>query len=393
MHVSSLIPTYNRLPVAFVEGQGCWLTDHSGKRYLDALSGIAVTNLGHAHPRLNEVLQAQQQQLWHTSNLYQMPLQETLAERLCAVAQMQAVFFCNSGAEANEAAIKLARLHANEQGTPEAKIVVFQQSFHGRTMGALAATGNDKVKQGFAPLLSGFLTLEYNNVAALKQAAKQHVIAAILFEPVQGEGGINIAESNFMQAIAELAEQQNCLLICDEVQCGMGRTGQWFRHHCEGIQCDVMTVAKALGNGFPIGACLVNHKASALFAAGKHGTTFGGNPLASVVATEVINIIEQQNLLQRVVHLSQLFATKLQSLSDEFAGITAIRQAGLMLGIELQEQQFRLQHIVATALQYGLLINLTAGNVVRLLPPFIMQDVEVDLVCQRLRDTLKATQV
>jgi len=298
--MSHLMNTYARLPVAFSHGQGCWLTDTEGRVYLDALSGIAVNTLGHAHPALLAALTAQAGRLLHVSNLYRIPEQERLADKLAALSGLDEVFFCNSGCEANEAAIKLARLHGHRQGVDSPATIVMEKAFHGRTMATLSATGNRKAQAGFEPLVSGFLRVRYNDLAAIRAIARSNKnIVAVMLEIVQGEGGINSADIDFQRGLRALCDDREWLLICDEVQCGMGRTGTWFAFQHAGIRPDVVTLAKGLGGGVPIGACLVSGQAKGLFTPGRHGSTFGGNQLAATAALTTIAVIEQEKLIER----------------------------------------------------------------------------------------------
>jgi acetylornithine/N-succinyldiaminopimelate aminotransferase len=377
---------YQPLSVEFKSGAGVWLTDVDGQRYLDALSGIAVCGLGHAHPAVQEAIADQAAKLIHTSNIYRIPLQEKLAEKLVEHSGMDKVFFGNSGAEANEAAIKLARLYGNNKGINNPIIVVMEKSFHGRTMATLTATGNEKIKKGFEPLVEGFKHIPYNNLDALNEIAETTPnIVAVMLEPILGEGGVVIPDNGYLKAIRTFCDEHDCLMMLDEIQTGMCRTGQWFAFQHEGIKPDVMTLAKALGNGVPIGACLARGVAADLFQPGSHGSTFGGNPLAARAALAVINVLEQQTLEQRAKVLgNRLLEGFKQSLST-IDGIKEIRGKGLMLAIELEQD---CADLVGLALAENLLINVTAGNVIRLLPPLIMTDVEADDVVSRLSELL-----
>ncbi len=373
-----VMPTYGRQPVTFSHGEGAWMWDTEGKRYLDALCGIAVTGLGHAHPRIAAALCEQAGRLIHSSNLYRIKAQEQLAERLCTLAAMDNVFFCNSGAEANEAAIKIARLYGHRNDVSKPSIVVMEQSFHGRTMATLSATGSRKVQAGFEPLLAGFARVPYNDVGAVELAAANNPdIVAILVEPVQGEGGINIPDEGYLAALREICDRNNWLLMLDEVQSGMGRSGAWFAHQLSGIKADVMTLAKGLGNGFPIGACLARGAAANVLQPGSHGSTFGGNPLASVAALTTLSIIEEENLLPRAAAMGDEI---IASLGEKLAGVAGVRQLrnkGLMIAIELEQP---CGELVARGLEAGLLINVTADNVLRLLPPLIMTDEQAQIL-------------
>jgi acetylornithine aminotransferase len=373
-----VMPTYGRQPVTFSHGEGAWLWDASGKRYLDALCGIAVTGLGHAHPRIAAALSEQAGRLIHSSNLYRIEAQEQLAEHLCTLAAMDNVFFCNSGAEANEAAIKIARLYGHRNGVSKPSIVVMEQSFHGRTMATLSATGSRKVQAGFEPLLAGFARVPYNDIGAVELAAANNPdIVAILVEPVQGEGGINIPEDGYLAALRNICDRNNWLLMLDEVQTGTGRTGAWFAHQLCGAAPDVMTLAKGLGNGFPIGACLARGAAANVLQPGSHGSTFGGNPLASVAALTTLSIIEEENLLPRAAALGDEIARALGTRLCDVPGIQQLRHKGLMIAIELEQA---CGELVARGLEAGLLINVTADRVVRLLPPLIMTDEQAQIL-------------
>ena len=385
--MSHLMNTYSRQAVAFSHGEGAWLFDTDGKRYLDALSGIAVNTLGHAHPRFTAALKAQIDRLIHTSNVYQIPLQEQLAAKLCAVSGMQEVFFGNSGCEANEAAIKLARLYGHNRGIDNPAIIVMEKAFHGRTLATLSATGNRKVQAGFEPLVGGFVRVPYNDLEAVRQVAKHNRdVVAVLVEPIQGEGGIRTLDIEYLQQMRRICDEQNWLLMLDEVQCGMGRTGKWFAFQHTGILPDVMTLAKGLASGVPIGACLAAGKATGTFKPGNHGSTFGGNPLASTAGLTTLNIIEQDKLLAHADQLGQFirsgFAVSLQGV----AGIKAIRGQGLMIGIELDKP---CGDLVKLALSKGLLINVTADSVIRLLPPLILSQAEAQQLIDILSPLIK----
>ena len=378
---------YNPLPVEFDKGIGSWLIDMRGERYLDALSGIAVCGLGHSHPSISKVIAEQSANLIHTSNIYRIPLQEKLAEKLVGHSGMDNVFFCNSGAEANEAAIKLARLHAHEQKITNSVILVMHNSFHGRTMATISATGSPKAHQGFEPLLSGFKHIAFNDIEALKSSVNTiENIVAIMVEPIQGEGGIVIPNKNYLKTIRSICDKNNLLMIVDEVQTGMCRTGKWFAFQHEKILPDIMTIAKALGNGVPIGACLARGKSAKFFQAGSHGSTFGGNPLASSVALEVINVLETKKIDKHVAELGSYFLENFRKSLEGVRGIADIRGKGLMMAIELEKN---CPDLAEKALNNKLLINVTSGNVIRLLPPLIMTKQEADQVVSILTDTLK----
>jgi len=382
--------TYQHQPVAFVHGSGAWLTDTNGQRYLDALSGIAVCGLGHAHPAITQAIAHQAGQLLHTSNLYHIPLQEKLAERLTALAGMDKVFFCNSGAEANEAAIKIARLYARTKNIAEPEIIVAHNSFHGRTLATLSATGSDKARAGFEPLVQGFVHVPFNRVDAIASAIKASGnVVAVMLEPIQGEGGIVVPDPGYLRAVRDLCNENSLLLILDEVQTGMCRTGRWFAFQHEGIIPDVMTLAKALGNGVPIGACLAHGAAADLIRPGKHGSTFGGNPLAARTALAVLDVLEEQKLDWRAAQLGKIMLEGFRVGLKDVKGVIAVRGLGMMFGIELDRDCAAL---VEMALSQQLLINVTSGNVVRILPPLIISDAEagliVDMVCRLIREFL-----
>ncbi|MFN4263897.1 MAG: aspartate aminotransferase family protein [Thioalkalivibrionaceae bacterium] len=373
----ALQTTYNRLDVGFVRGEGAWLEDEQGRRYLDALSGIAVCGLGHAHPEIARALCEQAHTLIHTSNIYRVPLQERLAERLCEISGMERVFFANSGAEANEAAIKLARLHARRKSIQHPKIIVMEGSFHGRTLATLSATGNTKVRDGFEPLVEGFVRVPYGDADAVAALTHDPDIVAVLAEPIIGEGGIRIPPPGFGQRLRKLCDEHDWLMMCDEIQAGIGRTGRWFAYQHQGFIPDVLSIAKGLGNGVPIGASLVAGRAADLFTPGKHGTTFGGNPLVCRVGLSVIDIMERDQLLSRAEALGARIAQGLRQRIGGLPIVQEIRQIGLMLGVELDRP---CPSLVATALDEGLLLNVTAEKVIRLLPPLILSDEEADRI-------------
>ncbi len=374
---NALMPTYARLPVTFTKGEGAHLWDTAGKQYLDALSGISVCNVGHARREVADAICAQANELLHTSNLYQIAHQEALAEKLCALSGLDKVFFSNSGAEANEAAIKLARLYGHNKGAETPTIVVMTNSFHGRTMATVTATGNPKAQAGFAPLVEGFIRVEYGDAGAVAALADNANIVAVLVEPVQGEGGIRIPADDYLPRLRDICDQNGWLLMLDEIQSGMCRTGQWFAFQHTGIKPDVMTLAKALGNGVPIGACLAGGKAAEVFGPGNHGSTFGGNPLACRAALAVVGVMEQENLAKQSAGLGEYFVAQFRSQLAGMPGIREVRGKGLMLGIELEKE---CAPLVGQALEKGLLINVTAGNVIRLLPPLTISKAEADQI-------------
>ena len=367
--------TYGRQAIAFSRGEGSWLWDLAGKRYLDGVSGVAVNGLGHAHPRLVAAIAEQAARAMHVSNLYQIPEQERLAARLCSLSAMENAFFCNSGCEANEAAIKLARLYGHQKGVELPVIVVMEKAFHGRTIATLSATGSRKVQAGFEPLLSGFVRVPYNDLPALDLVATNPNIVAILVEPVQGESGINIPDDGYLTHLRKVCDDKGWLLMLDEVQSGMARSGKWFAFQHTGAQPDVMTLAKGLGNGFPIGACLARGAAAQAFKPGNHGSTFGGNPLACVAALTTLAIIEDEKLVERAAKLGQRM---LKGFADKLAGVQGVREIrgkGLLLGIELDRP---CADLVKRGFEAGLLINVTADTVVRLLPPLNLKDAEAE---------------
>ena len=385
--MSNLMNTYTPLPVTFVRGEGVWLWDDQGKRYLDALAGVAVCGLGHCHPDLVKAICDQAGQLIHTSNLYHIGKQEQLATKISHLAGMDNAFFCNSGAEANEAAIKLARLYGHNKGIDLPTIVVMEKSFHGRTMATLTASGNRKVQAGFEPLLTGFARVPYNDLEAVSQVAVRNKnIVAILVEPYQGEGGVNVPQAHYLQGLRHLCDQNGWLLMLDEVQCGIGRSGKWFAFQHSGIHPDVMTLAKGLGSGVAIGACLAKGVASEVFKPGNHASTFGGNPLASTAALTTLNIIERDGLILNALELGDYIRSSFKSTLSSIEGVKEIRGQGLMIGIELSRP---CGELVREALSQGLLINVTSDKVVRLLPPLVMKRQEADLVVSSVSKLIK----
>jgi acetylornithine aminotransferase len=383
----SLMPTYKRLPIHFERGEGAWLWDTSEKRYLDALSGIAVCGLGHAHPEVRDALCNQAGTLIHTSNLYGVELQEKLADRLVRLSGMDRVFFGNSGAEANEAAIKIARLHGHKNGIENPTIVVMENSFHGRTLATLSATGNRKVQAGFEPLVKGFARVPFDDIESLQAVAKSTPdVVAVLVEPIQGEGGINIPAEDYLNQLRDLCDQQGWLLMLDEIQTGMGRSGRLFAFQHKGILPDVVTLAKGLGNGVPIGACLARGEAAQVFQPGTHGSTFGGNPLACAAANKVLEVLESQDLATRAQTLGNKILSDFADSLQGIAGVEEIRGQGLLIGIELDRS---CGELVTLALEQGLLINVTADRVVRLLPPLIMSDSEADEMVAKTSNLIK----
>jgi acetylornithine/N-succinyldiaminopimelate aminotransferase len=367
--MSHLMNTYARLPVAFEHGEGPWLWDMQGKRYLDALAGVAVCGLGHAHPRLTRVLQKQVATLIHTSNIYQIDLQEKLADRLAEISGMDSVFFCNSGCEANEAAIKLARLHGHRKGIEAPAIIVMEKAFHGRTIATLTATGSRKAQAGFEPLLAGFVRVPFDDLEAVRRvAATNRNVVAVLVELIQGEGGVHVCHPDYLQGLRAICDEHDWLLMLDEVQSGTGRTGKWFAYQHSEVKPDVVTLAKGLANGVPIGTCMAAGAAATLFKPGSHGSTFGGNPLACAAGLETLAIIEDDALMHNAVEIGDFIRSELRSHLSGVRGVKEVRGVGLMVGIELA---FPCGELVSRALAAGLLINVTADTVVRLLPPLI----------------------
>ncbi len=383
-----LLNTYASLPVSFIRGEGAYLWDDNDQHYLDALSGIAVCGLGHAHPAVTEAICSQAKNLLHTSNIYHIPKQEQLAEKLCKLADMDKVFFSNSGAEANEAAIKIARLYGHQQGYDNPTIITCHKSFHGRTLSTLSATGNPKIQAGFEPLVSGYVHVDYNNIEVIKEAIKQNPqMVAILVEPVQGEGGLNIPSDNYLTEIRKLCDEHGLLMILDEIQTGICRTGKWFAWQHENARPDIMTLAKALGNGVPIGACLAVGKAATIFTPGTHGSTYGGNPLVCAAALATIETMEKLQIAQRVEQLGNYFNQQFSKLLANKDNVVDIRNKGLMIGVELNKP---CTEFVKQALDKHLLINVTADKVIRLLPPLIITDQQADemisIVCDLINN-------
>lgn len=385
-----LMNTYSRQPVTFVKGEGVWLWDNQGEKYLDALAGVAVNGLGHAHPKLVKAISEQAGKLIHVSNIYQIAEQAALADKLCEISAMDKVFFCNSGCEANEAAIKLARLYGHNKGIENPEIIVMDKSFHGRTMATLSATGSRKVQAGFEPLVSGFVRVPYDDVEAVKQVAtRKNNVVAILVEPVQGEGGINIPKdaAGYLEALREICDANGWLLMLDEVQTGIGRTGTWFAFQHTSIKPDVMTLAKGLGSGVPIGACVARGVAADVFTYGKHGSTFGGNPLATAAGLATLKIIEEEHLRENAEKIGNIMRESFLAELKTTQGVVTVRNAGLMIGIELDRP---CGDLVKMALEDHLLINVTAEKVVRLLPPLIMNEAEAQILVSRLSALIKA---
>lgn len=378
IHMSHLMNTYARQPVSFVKGDGVWLYDAEGNRYLDALAGVAVNGLGHAHPKLVKAISDQAAKLIHVSNVYHINEQEALADKLCEISGMDKVFFCNSGCEANEASIKLARLYGHNKGIKSPEIIVMEKSFHGRTLATLSATGNRKTQAGFEPLVSGFVRVPYDDVDAVKQvAANNPNVVAILVEPVQGEGGINIPHDakGYLEQLRAICDAHGWLLMVDEVQTGIGRTGTWFAFQHTNIMPDVMSLAKGLGSGVPIGACVARGIAAETFTYGKHGSTFGGNPLATAAGIATLKIIEEDDLRAHAKAMGDVICDGFKAAFVNESGVVAVRNAGLMIGVELDRP---CGELVKRALEEKVLINVTADKVVRLLPPLVINQVEAE---------------
>ena len=387
--MSHLMNTYGRQPITFTHGKGVWLWDAQGNQYLDALAGVAVNGLGHAHPKLVKAISEQAAKLIHVSNIYHIAEQETLADKLAEISNMDKVFFCNSGCEANEAAIKLARLYGHNQGVENPEIIVMERSFHGRTMATLSATGNRKAQAGFEPLVSGFIRVPYDDLEAIKQiASRKNNVVAILVEPVQGEGGVHIPTDMkaYLQGLRQVCDDNAWLLMLDEVQSGIARTGTWFAFQHTGILPDVMSLAKGLGSGVPIGACVAKGVAAETFTLGKHGSTFGGNPLATTAGLVTLNAIEDEKLRENALKMGDVICDGLRAALNGLAGVVVIRNAGLMIGVELDRP---CADLVKMALADKLLINVTAEKVVRLLPPLVINAVEANELVSRLAALIK----
>ncbi len=376
----AIMPTYGRQDVSFVKGEGTWLTDTNGNRYLDALAGIAVVGLGHANPEVAKTISEQSNTLLHTSNLYRVPKQEELAEKLQQVSGMDNMFFGNSGAEANECAIKIARLYGNRKEIETPTIIVADSSFHGRTLATLTATGNRKVQAGFEPLVKGFARVPYNDLDAVRQTAEHNnEIVAVMVEPIQGEGGILVPDQHYLASLREICDENDWLLILDEIQTGNGRTGEFFCYQSSGIKPDVVTLAKGLGNGIPIGVCLARGKAADVLGPGNHGSTFGGNPLSCAVGITVVEQIEKLGLATRAGELGDRMMETFKQRLGGLNNVKDIRGMGLMMGIELDSP---CGDLVAKALEKGILINVTADKVIRLLPPLTITDEEAGQICE-----------
>lgn len=385
--MSHLMNTYNRLPVAFTHGRGARLYDASGTEYLDALAGIAVNGLGHAHPRFVAALQEQVARLIHTSNIYRVTEQEQLADRLCELTGLDEVFFGNSGSEANECALKLVRLYGHKHGNPEAQTIVMERAWHGRTLATLAATGSDKARKGFDPLPTGFIRVPYNDLGAVERAAQADPrVMAVWLEVLQGEGGIQVADRDYVRALRRMCDERGWLLMIDEVQSGIGRTGKWFGYQWADIKPDVVTLAKGLGSGVPIGACLAGGRAAGVFGPGSHGTTFGGGPLACRAGLETLRILDEEGLLANAAARGEQIRAGFRRELAGVAGVRAIRGEGLMIGVELDRPCGELVH---AALAKRLLINVTQDSVIRLVPPLVIDAGEADEIVARLAPLIR----
>ena len=385
---SHVMPTYARLPVAFVRGEGAWLWDEAGRKYLDALAGIAVSGLGHGHPRLVRAIADQAAKVIHTSNLYEIRAQTELADRICALAGMDEVFFCNSGSEANETAIKLARLYGHQNGVQSAGVIVMEHAWHGRTLATLSATGSRKAQAGFEPLVPGFIRVPYNDEHAVRQAADANRnIVAVLVEVLQGEGGIYVADPDYVRFLRRICDERNWLLMIDEVQSGLGRTGKWFAFQHAGIAPDVITLAKGIASGVPLGACVAARRAAGVFKPGTHGSTFGGGPLACAAALATFDAIAEEGLLDRAARVGEAIRAGFRDALAGVQGVVDIRGMGLMIGIELDRP---CGDLVKRSLEAGLLINVTAERVIRLLPPLVFTDADARALVDGLAPVIRA---
>jgi acetylornithine aminotransferase len=387
--MSHVMNTYARQNVAFVKGEGVWLWDEQGKKYLDALAGIAVNTLGYAHPRLTEALRRRiESGIVHTSNLWRIPDQEAAADRVAEITGLDEVFFCNSGLEANECAIKIARKYGHDKGIAEPAIVVMEKAFHGRSLATLSATGSRKVQAGFEPLVSGFVRVPLNDLEAVRQLAENNRnICAVMVEPIQGEGGINVSRLEYLRALYEICQRKQWLFISDEVQCGLGRTGKWFVYQHAGFLPDVVPLAKGLGSGVAVGACVIGGRARGVFKPGNHGSTFGGNPLAMTAVRTTIDTMKEENLLQNAERVGALIQQGLKDQLGGQKGVAEVRGMGMMIGVELEDA---CGELVKQALEAGLVINVTVDKVVRLLPPLVMKEAEAREVLARLVPLVKA---
>ncbi|HEV8096387.1 MAG TPA: aspartate aminotransferase family protein [Burkholderiales bacterium] len=380
--MSHVMNTYARQPVAFARGQGVWLWDEAGKKYLDALAGIAVNTLGHNHPRLVHALSEQITRVMHTSNLFRIPLQEAAADRVAEITGLDEVFFCNSGLEANECALKVARKYGHDRGVAEPAIIVMEHAFHGRSLATLSATGSRKIQAGFEPLVQGFVRVPLNDLEAVRQvAAHNRNVVAVFIEPIQGEGGINVARLDYLRGLKEICDRQEWLFMSDEVQCGLGRTGKWFVYQHAGFLPDVVPLAKGLGSGIPVGACVTGGRAKGVFKPGNHGSTFGGNPLAMTAVVTTIDTMRDEGLLANAVKVGDAIRDGLAAALAGTVGVTEVRGRGSMIGVELDRP---CGELVGRALDAGLVMNVTAENVIRLLPALVMSEAEGREVVERL---------
>jgi acetylornithine/N-succinyldiaminopimelate aminotransferase len=374
--------TYGRLPIALSHGQGCWVWDTQGRRYLDGLAGIAVSTLGHNHARLVPALHDQLGKIIHCSNYYEVPLQEQLAAKLCEISGLDVAFFCSTGLEANEAAIKIARKFGHDRGIDRPEIIVYEKAFHGRSIATLSATGNPKIQAGFGPLVEGFVRVPMNDLAAIEEAARTRPnVVAVFLETIQGEGGINPTRTDYLQSLRAICDRQNWLLMLDEVQCGIGRTGKWFAHQWSGIKPDVMPLAKGLGSGVPIGAVVTGPRASTILGPGNHGTTFGGNPLAMRAGVETLRIMEEDGLIDNAARIGAQLRASFERRLGQVPGFREVRGQGLMIGIELDRPCGAL---LLRAAEAGLMMSVTADNVIRLLPPLIISSAEAEQIVEIL---------
>jgi acetylornithine aminotransferase len=386
--MSHVMNTYARQPVAFAKGQGVWLWEEAGRKYLDALAGIAVNTLGHNHPRLVRALSEQIARVIHTSNLFRIPVQEAAADRVAAITGLDEVFFCNSGLEANECALKVARKYGHDRGVAEPAIIVMEKAFHGRSLATLSATGSRKVQAGFEPLVQGFVRVPLNDLEAVRQvAAHNRNVVAVFIEPIQGEGGINVARLEYLRELKEICDRHEWLFMSDEVQCGLGRTGKWFVYQHAGFLPDVVPLAKGLGSGVPVGACVTGGRAKGVFKPGNHGSTFGGNPLAMTAVVTTIDTMKDEDLLANALRVGDAIREGLAAALAGVAGVNEVRGRGLMIGVELNRP---CGDLVGRALDAGLVLNVTADNVVRLLPALIMTEAEGREVVERLVPLVRA---
>ena len=385
--MSYLMNTYSRQPIGFVKGEGAWLWDDQGKRYLDCVSGVAVASVGHAHPTVTNAICEQAKSMLHTSNLYRIFRQEELAERICKLAGMDEVFFCNSGAEANEAAIKLARLYGHKSGVENSHVIVMEKAWHGRTLATLSATGSRKAQAGFEPLMDGFVRVPYNDADAVRQiASRQSNVVAVLVEVFQGEAGVIMADMEYLRTLRKICDEQQWLFMIDEVQCGIGRTGKWFGFQHAEVKPDVITLAKGLGSGVPIGACLAAGRATGVFGPGNHGSTFGGGPLVCAASLATLQAIEEEKLLDKATQTGEWIRSELRTQLKGVSGVKDIRGLGMMMGIELDRP---CGDIVKRALAQGMLVNVTGDTVVRLLPPLIFTAAQAEQLVNTLVPIIK----